>query len=53
MRHRDGCMRHAEFRGKLGIPIRLLPDGDGEICREYGVSQAKETNGAKHYRIRR
>jgi peroxiredoxin Q/BCP len=49
----DDCMRHAEFRDKHGISIRLLSDEDGEVCRRYGVFHLKESDGAKHCCIRR
>jgi peroxiredoxin Q/BCP len=44
---RDDCLRHAEFRDKHGLSIRLLADPDGEVCERYGVWQEKEVNGVK------
>jgi peroxiredoxin Q/BCP len=51
--NRDDCMRHAEFRDRHGISIRLLSDEDGEICRQYGVLQTKESDGVAHSCIQR
>ncbi|MQY50931.1 peroxiredoxin [Rhodocyclus tenuis] len=48
---RDDCLRHAEFRDKHGIAVRLLADVDGTICRQYGVWQAKEVDGEKKHGI--
>ena len=48
---RDDCLRHAEFRDKHGISVRLLSDGDGAACKQYGVWQAKEVDGVKKHGI--
>mgnify|MGYP001316394372 FL=1 len=48
---RDDCIRHAEFRDKHGISVALLSDAEGSACKQYGVWQAKEVNGAKKYGI--
>ena len=50
---RDDCLRHAEFRDKHGISVRLLSDEEGLVCRRYGVWQAKEVDGVKKYGILR
>ena len=50
---RDECLKHAEFRDKHGISIRLLSDVDGVVCKQYGVWQAKEVDGVKKYGILR
>jgi peroxiredoxin Q/BCP len=50
---RDDCLRHAEFRDKHGISVRLLSDEEGQVCRRYGVWQAKEVDGVKKYGILR
>lgn len=42
---RDDCLRHADFRDKNGLSIRLLSDEDGEVCKKYGVAQMKEKDG--------
>jgi len=42
---RDDCLRHAEFRDEHGLSIGLLSDTEGEVCRNYGVLQQKETEG--------
>jgi len=42
---RDDCLRHAEFRDEHGLSIGLLSDTEGEVCRNYGVLQHKETEG--------
>ncbi|MDQ5905344.1 MAG: thioredoxin-dependent peroxiredoxin, partial [Pseudomonadota bacterium] len=44
---RDDCLRHAEFRDKHGISVRLLSDTEGTVCKQYGVLQMKEVDGVK------
>jgi peroxiredoxin Q/BCP len=44
---RDDCIRHAEFRDRHGISVRLLSDANGRVCKLYGVWQAKEVDGVK------
>ena len=44
---RDDCMRHAEFRDKHGLSVRLLSDDEGEVSRKYGVIQMREKDGAR------
>ena len=46
---RDDCLRHAAFRDKHGISVRLLSDEEGQVCRRYGVWQAKEVDGGKKH----
>ncbi|WP_153109411.1 peroxiredoxin [Propionivibrio limicola] len=48
---RDDCLKHAEFRDKHGISVRLLSDAEGMACRKYGVWQAKEVDGVKKHGI--
>ena len=48
---RDDCIRHAEFRDKHGISVRLLSDADGQVCKQYGVWQMKEVDGVKKHGI--
>lgn len=48
---RDDCIRHAEFRDKHGISVRLLADTDGQACKLYGVWQLKEVDGVKKHGI--
>lgn len=50
---RDDCLRHAAFRDKHGISVRLLSDEEGKVCRRYGVWQAKEVDGVKKHGILR
>ena len=50
---RDDCIRHAEFRDKHGISVRLLSDTEGEVCKQYGVWQVKEVDGVKRHGILR
>lgn len=50
---RDDCIRHAEFRDRHGISVRLLSDSDGQVCRQYGVWQMKEIDGVKKQGIAR
>jgi len=44
---RDDCLRHAEFRDAHGLSIALLSDPEGDVCRDYGVLQEKETEGVR------
>jgi len=44
---RDDCLRHAEFRDQHGVSIGLLSDTEGEVCRDYGVLQERETDGVR------
>jgi peroxiredoxin Q/BCP len=48
---RDDCIKHAEFRDKHGISVRLLSDSEGAACKQYGVWQAKEVDGVKKHGI--
>ena len=48
---RDDCIRHAEFCDKHGISVRLLSDSDGQVCKLYGVWQAKEVDGLRKHGI--
>jgi len=48
---RDDCLKHAEFRDKHGISVRLLSDSDGVACKQYGVWQLKEVDGMKKHGI--
>ncbi|HET7774791.1 MAG TPA: peroxiredoxin [Azospira sp.] len=50
---RDDCLRHASFRDKHGISVRLLSDEEGQVCRRYGVWQAREVDGVKKHGILR
>ena len=50
---RDDCIRHAAFRDKHGIGIRLLSDPDGDVCSLYGVLQEKEVDGVMRLGIAR
>lgn len=42
---RDDCLRHAAFRDKHGITVRLLADKEGVTCRDYGVLATREVDG--------
>jgi len=44
---RDDCIRHAEFRDKHGLSVRLLADTEGEVSAQYGVWQEKEKDGIR------
>ena len=48
---RDDCLKHAEFRDKHGISVRLLSDSEGVACKQYGVWQVKEVDGVKKHGI--
>jgi thioredoxin-dependent peroxiredoxin len=41
----DDCLTHADFRDANGLSVRLLADVEGEVSREYGVWQARPSNG--------
>ena len=51
--NRDECIKHAEFRDKHGISVRLLSDPEAAVCKKYGVWQAKEVDGVKKFGILR
>jgi peroxiredoxin Q/BCP len=44
---RDDCLRHAAFRDKHGLSVRLLSDADGRVGAKYGVEREKEVDGVK------
>jgi peroxiredoxin Q/BCP len=44
---RDDWLRHAEFRDKHGLSVRLLADDNGEVSHKYGVCHMREKNGAR------
>lgn len=44
---RDDWLRHAEFRDKHGLSVRLLADDNGEVSRKYGVCHMLEKNGVR------
>jgi peroxiredoxin Q/BCP len=48
---RDDCLKHAEFRDKNGISVRLLADTDAAVCKRYGVWQLKEVDGVRKHAI--
>ena len=48
---RDDCLKHAEFRDKHGISIRLLSDIECAVCKLYGVWQLKEVDGIRKHGI--
>lgn len=48
---RDDCIRHAEFRDRHGISVRLLSDEEGTVCAAYGVWQTREVDGQKRQGI--
>ncbi len=41
----DDCLKHADFRDKHGLSVRLLSDPDREACRLYGVWQERQVDG--------
>lgn len=50
---RDDCLRHAEFRDKHGLSVRLLADTECEVSRAYGVWRMREVDGVKRMGIAR
>ena len=51
--NRDDWMKHAAFRDKHGLSVRLLSDVDGEVCQRYGVLQEREVDGVKRIGVAR
>jgi len=49
--NREDCLKHQDFRDKEGIGIGLLSDAEGEVCRQYGVWQAREVDGQQKFGI--
>lgn len=49
----DDCSSHGRFRDKHGLGVRLLADGDGEVCGQYGVLVERESDGRKRTGILR
>lgn len=49
----DDCSSHGRFRDKHGLGVRLLADGDGEVCGLYGVLVERESDGRKRTGILR
>ncbi|OYY93100.1 MAG: peroxiredoxin [Hydrogenophilales bacterium 28-61-23] len=50
---RDDCIRHATFRDKHGITVRLLADKDGVACHDYGVLVTREVDGVMREGVNR
>lgn len=48
---RDDCLRHAEFRDKHGLSVRLLSDDESEVSRSYGVCQMREKDGVRKLQV--
>ncbi|HTH94248.1 MAG TPA: peroxiredoxin [Rhodocyclaceae bacterium] len=44
---RDDCLKHADFRDKHGLSVRLLSDEEGSVSRQFGVFHFKELDGVK------
>lgn len=44
---RDDCIKHAEFRDRHGLSVRLLSDQDGKVGHQYGVYHYREHEGHK------
>jgi len=44
---RDDCLKHAEFRDRHGLSVRLLSDEDGKVGHKYGVYHYREHDGHK------
>ena len=49
----DDCLTHADFRDAHGLSVRLLSDEDIQVCRRYGVWQAREVDGVMREGVRR
>ena len=45
---KDSVKRHESFKTKHDLPFTLISDGDGEICRAYGVWQKKKNYGREY-----
>jgi len=48
---KDDCLKHAAFRDKHGLAVRLLADTEGEVCEKYRVWQEKDKDGVKRMGI--
>jgi peroxiredoxin Q/BCP len=44
---RDDWLRHAEFRDKHGLSVRLLADDNSAVSHKYGVCHMREKDGAR------
>jgi peroxiredoxin Q/BCP len=50
---RDDCMRHAEFRDKHGITVRLLADKESVVSHDFGVLVIREVDGVMREGVNR
>ena len=50
---RDSVEKHAKFREKHQLRVKLLSDNDGEVCENYGVWKEKSMYGKKYMGIER
>jgi peroxiredoxin Q/BCP len=48
---KDDCLKHAAFRDKHGLAVRLLADTEGDACGKYRVWQEKDKDGVKRMGI--
>ena len=47
----EDCSRHAAFRDRYDLAVRLLSDVNGELCKAFGVWQETDANGNKQASI--
>jgi len=50
---RDTLSSHVKFRAKHGLSTILASDGDGTVCRDYGVWKEKKMYGKTFWGIER
>jgi peroxiredoxin Q/BCP len=50
---RDDCMRHATFRDKHGITVRLLADKESVVSQDFGVLVTREVDGVMREGVNR
>lgn len=50
---RDSAYKHDKFIAKHGLKVRLVSDGDGELCERYGVWVEKNMYGRKYMGVER
>ena len=50
---KDSVDKHDKFIAKHGLKVRLVSDGDGELCERYGVWVEKNMYGRKYMGVER
>lgn len=50
---KDGPASHDKFKAKYELPFTLVSDGDGAICKAYGVWVKKKNYGREYMGVER